>query len=544
MLILVVLAWLGAVVTGCDGARRYDSRLVAADSLMRDHPDSALALVEAVGRDSLADEGDRAYRDLLLTQARYRCYVTATSDSAINRALAWFSAHPSEREKLTRALIYKGAVMDELHHPDSAMLYYKQAEATANEEDYHNLGQINLRIAALYRLYYADRQICLDKYQKALRYFIKTGNYPQQQICLYNIGVCLSTSAPDSCKRYLSQACAMAINLNDSARIYKCKEFLCRLCITDTDSNSLQEAKLLAQECLHHYSNYIDKSLVFDLASIYVRLEMPDSSRYFLSMLKDNAASLSAQDEVYYYRILAELSRNEGDSAKYNYYLGLQNQVSDSIDDNLEQSQIQRIENHGNQNQLIGKNDKIKGQRKMIYFLCLILIISAVSVVYSCLRTNKAKAIIRELKNSQYNYHEELLQQLDVKELLIEDFVRKLVTLMHVSIDASEKDPPRIIQRRIRESIDSIINDEFWDELRNYLDRKYNNMITDLAKNPRLKKKDLHFIELICCGFSHIEIAITMNYSPKYVYQKRDLIASKLSIDVPLQVYLDSLMGK
>ena len=61
---------LGAVVSGCDSTHRYDSRLTAADSLMRSAPDSALVMVEAVNRDSLADEGDRAYRDLLLTQAR------------------------------------------------------------------------------------------------------------------------------------------------------------------------------------------------------------------------------------------------------------------------------------------------------------------------------------------------------------------------------------------------------------------------------------------------------------------------------------------
>ena len=104
--VILGLAVLVATVAGCGGAHRYDSRLAAADSLMRPDPDSALAIVKAVDRDSLATEGDRAYRDLLLTQARYRCYEAATSDSDINRALAWYRAHSVEREKLTRALIY------------------------------------------------------------------------------------------------------------------------------------------------------------------------------------------------------------------------------------------------------------------------------------------------------------------------------------------------------------------------------------------------------------------------------------------------------
>ena len=148
---IVIAAVLVAVVTGCGGAHRYDARLVVADSLMQPAPDSALALIEALPPDSLTDEGDRAYRDLLLTQSRYRCYITATSDSGINRALAYYRAHSGEREKLTRAYLYKGAVMEELGHVDSAMYYYKTAEATADAKDYINLGQINAKIADLYR---------------------------------------------------------------------------------------------------------------------------------------------------------------------------------------------------------------------------------------------------------------------------------------------------------------------------------------------------------------------------------------------------------
>ena len=81
LMVISLLVVLVAAVTGCGGAHRYDARLVAADSLMQPAPDSALALLEALPIDSLPDESNRAYRDLLLTQARYRCYVTATSDS-------------------------------------------------------------------------------------------------------------------------------------------------------------------------------------------------------------------------------------------------------------------------------------------------------------------------------------------------------------------------------------------------------------------------------------------------------------------------------
>jgi len=144
VVILLMVAALVSTVTGCQGEARYDARLTVADSLLTSNPDSALALVEALALDSLSTDGDRAYRDLLLTQARYKCYITATSDSDINRALGYYRAHSGEQEKLTRAYIYKGAVMEELGHPDSAMLYYKHAEATAAPDDYFNLGYFTM----------------------------------------------------------------------------------------------------------------------------------------------------------------------------------------------------------------------------------------------------------------------------------------------------------------------------------------------------------------------------------------------------------------
>ena len=93
---IAVMAVLVTLVTGCGGAHRYDARLVAADSLMWTAPDSALATLTAI--DSLTGEGNLAYRDLLMTQARYKCYadITASDDSAITRAIDYYRAHSSQ----------------------------------------------------------------------------------------------------------------------------------------------------------------------------------------------------------------------------------------------------------------------------------------------------------------------------------------------------------------------------------------------------------------------------------------------------------------
>ena len=216
--VIVAVVGLVAVVTGCGGSPRYDARLVAADSLMHDLPDSALALVQAVDTASLPHEGDRAYRDLLLTQARYRCYITATSDSAINRALTYYRQHDGEREKLTRAYIYKGAVMEELGHPDSAMLYYKHAEATAAPTDYFNLGYSNMRIAQLYQSLYTNDSAAFVRMKQADHYFFLINDTSYLITTSGTIGAFLCQSDKDSACIYLEKAISLANAINSPKR--------------------------------------------------------------------------------------------------------------------------------------------------------------------------------------------------------------------------------------------------------------------------------------------------------------------------------------
>lgn len=145
--------------------------------------------------------------------------------------------HQGEREKLTRALIYKGAVMEELGHPDSAMHYYKTAEAAAHEKDYANLGQINTRIADVFRKNDGDDQTCYDKYRLAYNYHVLANNKKMQlnnlsrmfmmngitqldgQDSLFNKGIALAKELKnDNILFHLYELKCRQLSLNDSTR--------------------------------------------------------------------------------------------------------------------------------------------------------------------------------------------------------------------------------------------------------------------------------------------------------------------------------------
>ena len=170
----IVFALALLLLIGCRHNRAVSTRLVELDSLISVAPDSAAALLETIPSDSLRDAENRAYHALLITQARYKAYIPATSDSAINIALAHYS-EGGDYDRLIRSLIYKGCVMTELNQPDSAVYWFKTAEAAASSDDHANLGYILFRIGDLYQYEFVATNLAMTYYQRALPHLKKSG---------------------------------------------------------------------------------------------------------------------------------------------------------------------------------------------------------------------------------------------------------------------------------------------------------------------------------------------------------------------------------
>ena len=521
-----------ALVMGCGGMHRYDSRLVEADSIMWDAPDSALTVLSAI--DSLGGEADRAYRDLLMTQARYKCYqeITASDDSAITSAMDYYRRQSGEREKLTRAYLYKGAVMEELGHVDSAMFYYKTAEVNADEKDYTNLGQINTRIGGLYLDYYADPQICYEKNNQALKYYKLTGNKPLQLICMLNMASCSGITRNDTSEKLLNHASILAIELRDSSNYYMCQELLCRQ--LSYKGKSIPKAKRIALHCLNDYRGYINHDLLLDLADIYAYSGMPDSAIYYLDMVTESAGITNPEQvQTRKYLILSRISRLEGDTALSSHYDMLSHQVSDSTSNNRHRYIIQEIENSFNSHQFDSNQSYVKRLRWVIIAISLIAVLLIMFLLTAYVRRMyRTKAIIRELHNVRADDYDYLLRQLDSKNDVIAQFLTNLVTLIK-SIDGNDAHNSASKQaKRIKETIADVADDGFWCELKSYMDKKHNGLISKLAQTHNLTEKDEQFIELCLCGFSNVLITIIMGYSTKYISNKRKNLSEKLGIDL------------
>ena len=310
---LFLLLFQIGVVTGCRGTREPDdARLVVADSLLASDPDSALALIKTLAPADFATDGDRAYRDLLLTQARYKCYITATSDSDINRALGYYRAHSGQPEKLTRAYIYKGAVMEELGHPDSAMLYYKHAESTADPDDYFNLGYINLRIADMYQDEYSKDSAVIVRYKDAFRYFTILNDTNYLISCYCELGAFCGIDYPDSTEYYLSSAIELAQKIN-SPKQYTPKSKLAGLNLYY--KKDFRKANLLSMDVLRNGSDESYESQFYYYAALsFIKLGLLDSAKYVLGI---TPAPVDMVDSMNYHKVIAEIAKAENNPELY-----------------------------------------------------------------------------------------------------------------------------------------------------------------------------------------------------------------------------------
>lgn len=157
-------------------------------------------------------------------------------------------------------------------------------------------------------------------------------------------------------------------------------------------------------------------------------------------------------------------------------------------------------------------------------------------------RKTTLESIMRELNSTNISNLESFRKMLHAKESTVELLVRNMVSFIQTTIDTTEKDSPVVIRKRIKETIIDIANEDFWKELRTYLDKNHNNVISNIAKNPRINESDIKFLELACCGFSYVEMAITLGYSTNYVSNKRIKIQKKLNLKQSLQDYLNEAM--
>ncbi|MDE6022838.1 MAG: hypothetical protein K2G13_04970 [Muribaculaceae bacterium] len=162
------------IVSGatCGCGRDVDSRLHVADSLMEEHPDSALTILDEYELPAGAPAYDRAFYGLLLTHARYKNFIDETDDSLISVSADYFLDH-GDKEMAARSLFLKGMIeLNAERYGDAAISFSKGLDIAKDIKAYMWVGQCARGLSLLYNDLYdgsAEVEYALQAYDAFLK---------------------------------------------------------------------------------------------------------------------------------------------------------------------------------------------------------------------------------------------------------------------------------------------------------------------------------------------------------------------------------------
>lgn len=328
---LAALIALVVLFSECSQKSPSMTALMQIDSLLlkKDYT-GALKEINTIDPASLDEEG-RAFYALLLTEAKYKNYDPITSDSLISQAVRYYR-DSNDREKATRSLLYQGCVYEVLGEPEKAVDSYNKADESADKHDIANKAYAKLRLGVIYQGYAVGaKKIALEKYFEALQLYRLLPDRHYELLCLTNIGAIYrdfkEEEKQDSALYYIDSAIDLAQKQNEVffifSNLYHKAEFyeLFKQDYLNAKNFAVQAIGIGGKEIDHPRAHYC-------AAKSYIKLGQIDSALYYLNCSPE---SVTANDSIMYYNLLADISRFRNDHESWLNYHNRAHAMADSI---------------------------------------------------------------------------------------------------------------------------------------------------------------------------------------------------------------------
>ena len=538
--ILIFLLTLSFVMS-C--SRSVDKRLELADSLMWVNPDSSLAILEAINRDSLQGEENLAYHALLLTQAQFRCHGNCTSDTLINLALDYYNDNHN-KEHYTRSLIYKGAYYEERSNPVEAIKWYKQAEDNAGSNDYRNLAQINMRLGNLYYNNYASNNLDLEKNKEALRYYEKLNDKKMILASLLNTANSYRATDTKIAKEYYNRAELLAQELADTVHLYSV--FINHSVLCQKDSLFL-DAKDYSKKAWNIAGGFKENCDYYITGDIYAKLGVLDSAEFFLS--QPNVNENTGYDNVLRYKCIMDIELAKNNISEYHRINKLYEYIVDSLEHNKNKYLLLEEEAKFDKSESLNKKAKISRLRSWVKWIAASLgVFFLIFSILYLIKKRNTKKLIEELRNEHISKYNSLREDMDKLDNGFSRLMQSQIDVFEEIMASGYSPNNNPADYRIIHKIKAIdaSNIDFWDGLKRYINHLYDGLIDKIKKDYSiLTDSDINFIGLICCGFSDAAIAVCIGLrNSSSVRSRRRKIRDKMKINGLLDVYLKTMMGK
>lgn len=588
----IIILYSILIISGCNGNKTTNKlmpELVHAESVMFDHPDSALHILEDMPMPSARwDKENHALWCLLVTQAQYKQVMKIPSDSLVRIAYDYYKPTDNARRKAMSAL-YMGGVNYNLGNIEESIRFYLEAKTEMEKTNDYKLGYLVMSGLGRIYLYRNLIEYAFEACQSAYNYSVKDSNLRYQMVSLQYLARCYCLlNNLDKAEQVYEQSAELALELKNNDFYAVVQQELALVYIAQ---KRFYESLEVVQTLQPSSQTYLLRG------QIYLCLSKADSALYYLkkSLRTDNVYTKRSV-----YKTLYQLSCDSEFNIYMKEFCDSLLFYTDSVMSLDKGKEIIAYKEKYDHQKLITEQQRLKlekadAQRMMfIITICLIVVIAVVAYLYQKRLVRKETTIRKQSEQLQdymlqlheyetqlmqnNRYMEELKEQLSGQEMNSEELheyreqidslqvensrlSEKINSLqLHINDYSSKLDKARreadkfrnlseenlYLKQRERVLADYVVdNDRLvkelrekcrvletgeWETLEQMCESTYSNFVSRMQSIcPTLTKQELHLCILIKLRFSNTQMSEIFGVSVSSVSQKKFRLKKHLS---------------
>ena len=520
------------LLSACGESGRVQfKQLQQIDSIAEVNADSAIAMIKTINRDTLLNNDNKYYYDLLKIRTNDKAYIAHTSDSAILSVINYFENHDFNN-LLPVAYYYGGRVYSDLGDAPQSLEYFHKALDCKNIST-HTQAVTYAQIAGIF-----NRQniyeLAIPAYKKAIELNSSNNNVIGIIYNTRSLGEIYSKKGQnDSALMLFNKALIYAENIDNDDLISSTKLMLSELHISQ--QNYKKALDILTS--IHPYTSKKDTIFTANIfAQLYYQTNNSDSTIFYCKKL---IKSRSLNAKLNGYNILANLHMLNYRIDKAYDAMIMASKLSDSIQKLQTPQEIRQLSAIYNYQIRERENNKLKQEahkNEIKLILLSISIFMALIIAYALRMKNKAqKERINRILNEHYqsqNLISNAENRISELEALLEtetDKSQRLINELEIQKEslqlytqqaklreeATNAIETSDVATRFRKALDENANPtkEDWEQLDNYINLQFPGFKSVLYKLVKLSEIEYQVSLLIKCKFSPNEIGRLVNLS-------------------------------
>lgn len=499
---------------------------------MEENPDSALLILKSINKDEIKNDKDKAYYNLLFTQAAIKTDSIMNDPSDISAATEYIDKHGSEFDRM-RAWFYKGYVFFQNEDFGEAIYGALNAIDLANAQNNaywqakaYELAAFIYNRVSLFEDAVKCASIAANKYEDANKILNKY--YTLIDIAVDYIGM----------NNY-----NQAINLLDSIKLIKSDDFG----VTNYWNNTMITSLFYQND--YSKIDHISDSLFnekYDSFDTYTKLIIAEA-KIELNKLQDAQQILENTNPTHdamstkkkFHRVYSLFYNRKGNTEKYYQHLDSSYFYHDKFIADVKYNKTV-FNNRMDYNKAKADNIIRLKNQKFTFGIIVLIILILISFSIWFIHNWNQKRKLSELENRvglMSSLSEQLSNSKNEKEslvLLIEKMMKDRWRLLNSIYDeyyerGDSVEGKNYVMKQIESDVNKNREIAKLDELIDIVDVCTNGNISKLKEQcPELKKEDIILFALICAGISSKSISLLMDLKHKSFYSRKDRLIAKI----------------